>query len=131
MNPQQKVRHNLADAIEFYLDGEYTNAQLEDVIFDIWGVENVSTNIADVIILFSSDFATHRNSGRYQIPSKFIERIRKWIVFLRSDCNWPASARDILAGDSSETIRGQAIEDVHWPFQSKDDWDKYILEMAD
>lgn len=131
MDPQQNVRQRLADAIELYLDGKFTNAHLEDVVFEIWGVENVSTNIANVILLFSSDLVTRRNTGRNQIPNKFVERIRKWIVLLQSNCNWPVSARDILTGDSSDSIYEQFAENINWPFQSRDDWNKYTKEMAD
>lgn len=124
MSVQQNVRLILADAIESYLDEEYTNDQLEGVIRQIWGLEKVSTNIANVMLVFSSEFMTHKNTGRHKIPDNMVEIVRKWIALLRSNCDWPVSVGDILAGDSSEAIRKQAIEDVDWPFDSKSGWDK-------
>lgn len=127
------VREVAAKAVEDYLDGKIDNDELERAIFARQvQADATCREIALELSLYYSDFAHHKNQGKYHIPEEMERTIRRWVLLLRSDWQWPPGRKDstprrrwsaLLAFFRANLcVRSRVAKNEYWPLDTELSW---------
>jgi hypothetical protein len=147
MSIDRANRDMIADGIERYLRCEIDNYELDDIHFN--GKDRAAYEICQEVWFFYDDFKRHKNKGKYKLPESDEARLRRWVLFLRSDSEWPIDEPDrrwkkppgcILALIYSpkaifDTLLGlprpRSENNEYWPLNSLEDWTRFASDDSD
>jgi hypothetical protein len=146
-------RDRVADAIEGFLRCEIDNFSLDDVVHNTLydAADLTARGIAREAWFFYGDCKRYKNEGKHKIPEAREAMLRRWILLLRSDGEWPLQEPDIRKrwhcpsrwqgtlkpiGCLLELIilpwlvfqatvwrpRPRSANNPYWPFQSSEEW---------
>lgn len=127
------ARESAASAIEDFLDAKIDNDELERAIFAPQvQADATCREIALELSLYYSDFAQHKNQGKYRIPDEMERTIRRWVLLLRSDWQWPPGRKDstpcgrwnaLLAFFRANfCVRSRVAKNEYWPLDTELSW---------
>ena len=153
MSIDKANRNRIADAIDAYLRCEIDNFELDGVLFN--AEDRAAFEIAREAWFFYDDCKRHKNAKRRKLPEPAEARLRRWVLFLRSDTEWPLEEPDprtrwhgggrwqgilkpigcivalmMLPITLFEVIvlgypRPRSVNNEFWPFQSVEDWTRF------
>jgi hypothetical protein len=146
-------RNRVADAIERYLRCEIDNFQLDDILFK--AEDRAAFEIAQEVWFFYDDCTRHKNEKRHKLHEAAEARLRRWVLFLKSDHEWPIDEPDSRNNFYSDNRwqgvarpigcllqlivlpkilfdvlvrrypRPRSANNEYWPFHSLEDWESF------
>ena len=150
MSIDKANRSRIADAIERYIRCEIDNFELDDLLQQ--AEDRAAFEISSQVWYFYCDVKRHKNEARHKLTAEADALLKRWMLFLRSDHEWPIDEPDRRTGwHKSKGVlkplgclfqlillpimlfqiialghpRPRFTKNEYWPFESSEDWKRF------